>query len=137
MWLIDGESLRSAMYHEAFEKDTGEQKWDSGLWIRYKMFERILDMQTEVHADINAKCLTASEEQLLDMCRVNLKDYQAVLDGIGFTPKDFEIMAFNVFILHCRGLIDMKKETGEVSAISHYEAMITAAKIHREILEDI
>ena len=137
MWLIDGESLRSAMYHEAFEKDTGEQKWDNGLWIRYKLFERILDMQTEVHADINAKCLTASEEQLLDMCRVNLKDYQAVLDEIGFTPKDFEAMVFNIFILKCYELIDMKQCTGEEEAIDHFERMIEAAKIHKDILEAI
>jgi hypothetical protein len=27
------------MYHEAFEMDSDMQKWDSGCWIRYKMFE--------------------------------------------------------------------------------------------------
>lgn len=31
--------------HEAFEKDSNEQRWDSGCWIRYKMFERIVDRQ--------------------------------------------------------------------------------------------
>lgn len=29
------------MYHEAFETDTTMRKWDSGCWIRYKMFERM------------------------------------------------------------------------------------------------
>ena len=38
--LIDADALRTAMYHEAFETDTPMQKWDSGCWIRYKMFER-------------------------------------------------------------------------------------------------
>lgn len=39
--LIDADALRTAMYHEAFETDTPMQKWDSGCWIRYKMFERV------------------------------------------------------------------------------------------------
>jgi len=37
--LIDADVLRARMYHEAFETDTPMQKWDSGCWIRYKMFE--------------------------------------------------------------------------------------------------
>lgn len=41
--LIDRQALREAMYHEAFETDSDEQMWDSGCWIRYKMFERILN----------------------------------------------------------------------------------------------
>ena len=40
---IDSQELRNAMYHEAFETDSDEQRWDGGCWIRYKMFERILD----------------------------------------------------------------------------------------------
>lgn len=43
--LISREALRRAMYHEAMEKDSDEQKWDSGCWIRYKMFERVLEAQ--------------------------------------------------------------------------------------------
>lgn len=40
---IDRQELRKAMYHEAFETDSDEQRWDSGCWIRYKLFERILN----------------------------------------------------------------------------------------------
>lgn len=36
--LICREALGQAMYHEAFETDSDEQRWDSGCWIRYKMF---------------------------------------------------------------------------------------------------
>ena len=43
MRLIDADALREAMYHEAFETDTPLQKWDSGCWIRYKMFEKCID----------------------------------------------------------------------------------------------
>ena len=39
--LIDADALRARMYHEAFETDTPMQKWDSGCWIRYKMFEQM------------------------------------------------------------------------------------------------
>lgn len=39
--LIDADALRQSMYHEAFETDSPLQKWDSGCWIRYKMFERM------------------------------------------------------------------------------------------------
>lgn len=40
--LISRQALSDAMYHEAFEKDTDMQKWDSGCWIRYKLFENVL-----------------------------------------------------------------------------------------------
>lgn len=40
--LISRKALRESMYHEAFEMDSDMQKWDSGCWIRYKMFENHL-----------------------------------------------------------------------------------------------
>lgn len=39
--LIDADALRREMYHKAFETDSDMQKWESGCWIRYMMFERI------------------------------------------------------------------------------------------------
>lgn len=50
--LIDRQALRSAMYHEAMEKDSKEQKWDSGCWIRYKMFTRVLESMPSVQPEI-------------------------------------------------------------------------------------
>ena len=41
--LISIKAMREAMYHEAMEKDSNEQKWDGGCWIRYKMFERVVE----------------------------------------------------------------------------------------------
>lgn len=41
--LISRKAMREAMYHEAMEKDSDEQKWDGGCWIRYKMFERVVE----------------------------------------------------------------------------------------------
>ena len=39
---IDADLLKEQMYHEAFEKTTDFQRWDSGCWIRYKMFENVI-----------------------------------------------------------------------------------------------
>lgn len=51
MRLIDADALREKMYHEAFETDSDMQKWDSGCWIRYKMFENSIDsMPTITHS---------------------------------------------------------------------------------------
>lgn len=40
---IDAHLLEEHMYHEAFEKTTDMQRWDSGCWIRYKMFENVIE----------------------------------------------------------------------------------------------
>lgn len=40
---IDADAPREKMFHEAFEKDTQDQKWDSGCWIRYHMFENAIE----------------------------------------------------------------------------------------------
>lgn len=43
--LIDADEFSRRMYSAAFEEDSDMQKWDSGCWIRYKLFEQILDQQ--------------------------------------------------------------------------------------------
>lgn len=40
--LIDADVLGNRMYHEVFEKDTEDQRWDSGCWMRYRLFEKVL-----------------------------------------------------------------------------------------------
>ena len=50
--LIDRQALRKAMYHETMEKDSDEQKWESGCWIRYKMFERVIDSMPSAEPEI-------------------------------------------------------------------------------------
>lgn len=56
MRLIDGEALRKAMYHEAFETDSDMQKWDSGCWIRYKMFEIAIESAPTIDAVPVVRC---------------------------------------------------------------------------------
>ena len=38
------DDVRRAMYHQCFECDNDEdmQKWDSGNWFRYKLFENVI-----------------------------------------------------------------------------------------------
>lgn len=43
MRLIDADALSARMYHDSFEIDSDMQKWDSGCWIRYKLFEKNLE----------------------------------------------------------------------------------------------
>ena len=56
MRLIDADALRETMYHEAFETDTDMQKWDSGCWIRYKMFENALEDAPTIDAEPVVRC---------------------------------------------------------------------------------
>ena len=54
--LIDRLALGNRMYHEAFEKDSDMQKWDSGCWIRYKLFENVLRDTPSVDAVEVVQC---------------------------------------------------------------------------------
>ena len=51
MRLIDADALRAAMYHEAFETDSDLQRWDAGCWIRWRMFEKMLDAAPTIAED--------------------------------------------------------------------------------------
>ena len=46
--MISKQALKQAMYHEAFEVDSDMQKWDGGCWIRYKLFEKVVDIMPSV-----------------------------------------------------------------------------------------
>ena len=54
---IDADAFGREMYHEAFETDTDMQRWDSGCWIRYKLFEEILKKQptADVRENVNGE----------------------------------------------------------------------------------
>lgn len=45
---IDGDALGNRLYHEVFEKDSEDQRWDSGCWMRYRLFERVLREQPTI-----------------------------------------------------------------------------------------
>ena len=48
MRLIDADALGNRLYHEVFEKDSEDQRWDSGCWMRYRLFEKVLREQPAI-----------------------------------------------------------------------------------------
>ena len=46
---IDADALESMTY-EVFGADSDPQKWDSGRWVRYKLFETFFHSQRAVDA---------------------------------------------------------------------------------------
>ncbi len=49
--LINADALEAEMYHKSFEVDDGRNVWNSGLWIRYKIFEEAIRDAPTVDAD--------------------------------------------------------------------------------------
>lgn len=56
MRLIDGDALGNRLYHEVFEKDSEDQRWDSGCWMRYRLFEKVLREQPTVEQPEIIRC---------------------------------------------------------------------------------
>ena len=53
---IDADELSRRMYNDAFETDSDMQRWDSGCWIRYKMFENAINDAPTATLPIKDKC---------------------------------------------------------------------------------
>lgn len=68
--LIDRDAFRKAMYHDTFETDSDLQKWESGCWIRYKMFERNIESAPVViPAERDVKvCPLYSDDEVTEYC---------------------------------------------------------------------
>lgn len=56
MRLIDANALGNRLYHEVFEKDSEDQRWDSGCWMRYRLFEKVLKEQPTVEQPEIIRC---------------------------------------------------------------------------------
>jgi hypothetical protein len=73
--LIDADALRARMYHEAFENDTDMQKWDSGCWIRYKLFENCIDDMPTISPDeVRGVGHWVTEQEAIDAGDYSLRD---------------------------------------------------------------
>lgn len=79
--LISRKALREAMYHEAFEMDSDMQKWDSGCWIRYKMFEKHLKDAPSVPAvPLNKICKWLEDNATLTYgAHISAKGWECIL----------------------------------------------------------
>lgn len=82
--LISRQTLKQTMYHEAFEIDTEMQKWDGGCWIRYKLFEKIVDILPSVQPKQKTGRWIYMKDCEDWFCS-NCKDIFMLLEG---TPKD-------------------------------------------------
>jgi hypothetical protein len=87
MRLIDADALNDSMYHEAFETDSKLQKWDSGCWIRYKMFENHLDNAPTIDAVPVVRCRECIYRQ---KAKVNRKGFLICpASGMEITDDDY------------------------------------------------
>lgn len=77
MRIIDADALCDAMYHEAFETDTDMQKWDSGCWIRYKMFENVIDEAPTIEPK-RGEWIDMGDFEQCSVCKgTHLKEFQS------------------------------------------------------------
>lgn len=70
MKLIDADDFENKMYHEVFDKDSEDQRWDSGCWIRYKLFERVLKDQPTIEPKRNKGKWVERNPLNSDTCRL-------------------------------------------------------------------
>ena len=56
MRLIDADAFGNRLYHEVFEKDSEDQRWDSGCWMRYRLFEKVLKEQPTIEQPEIIRC---------------------------------------------------------------------------------
>lgn len=52
MEVINLKEFKEKLYNAAFCEDDGMQRWDSGLWIRYKLVEKIIAESTPYKVDV-------------------------------------------------------------------------------------
>ena len=67
MKLIDADTFKHRMYHEVFEKDSEAQRWDSGCWMRYRLFDKILEEQPAVDAVEVIRCKDCKHWNMVDL----------------------------------------------------------------------
>ena len=82
--LIDADALDREMYRKSFEVDDGRNVWNSGLWIRYKIFEEaIKDAPT-----IDAVPIEFIEKRIAELKKLN--EYELIANGGYTSPSDYE-----------------------------------------------
>lgn len=102
MRLIDADALREKMYHEAFETDSDMQRWDSGCWIRYKMFENSIDSMPTIEPE--QRWIPVTErmpevgQTVICQCRADIMELLK-LDSCGDWFKDAEHVYMSGFVL--------------------------------------
>lgn len=101
---IDADDLSRRMYHEAFEVDSDMQKWDSGCWIRFKLFEEIMKKQptADVRENVHGEWIPTGQYSHSYKCSVCGRTLFNITDGVKNVSKNYPFC-------HCGA--DMKGET--------------------------
>ena len=86
--LIDADALDRAMYHKSFEVDDGRNVWNSGLWIRYKIYEEASREAPTIDAEPvrHGKWIDTNDGGICSMCKSGLKIYKKIRPLISFCP---------------------------------------------------
>lgn len=85
---ISKSKLNRIMYHKAFETDSDLQKWNSGCWIRYKMFEQAMqEIQPENVTKI-IRCKHCNHNKTHAIIAEPYSNYCPKLDKVGL-PDTF------------------------------------------------
>ena len=89
--LIDADELNELMYHEAFETDSEMQKWDSGCWIKYKMFKNNIAKCKPIEAEPvrRGHCIIHNEDNPFDIygeCSICAFE-QAISKRLNYCPN--------------------------------------------------
>ena len=92
MRLIDADTLGNRMYHESFEKDSDLQKWDSGCWIRYKLFEQVLRAAPTIDPTHITPPNTLGALDCVERQKAIDESYQVVIDGDVFDVVQVETL---------------------------------------------
>lgn len=103
MRLIDADALRAQMYHDAFETDSDMQKWDSGCWIRYKMFENAIENAPTIEPERKkGKC---------PICKYPFEDCQCRFAGSAHPDrsKRARVVADHIYLLTDAQIEHLKK----------------------------
>lgn len=92
--LIDRAALKEVLYHEVFETDSGEIRWDSGCWIRYHLAERVINSLPSV---------TSPEPEYSPMTREEALDKMTTMLGAAIMeewhPRNIEAIEFALSVL--------------------------------------
>lgn len=86
---IDSDALEARMYHDAFEVDSDMQRWDSGCWIRYKMFENAIREAPTIEEHKKGEWLELTNTNHTYVCSVCGRMLVNITDGKNMVTKNY------------------------------------------------
>lgn len=112
--LIDADALNAEMYRKSFEVDDGRNVWNSGLWIRYKIFEEAIRDAPTIDAvprwiPVSERLPEIKEHHVSDVCLV-------YCDNGAMAFSEMQENIFGQWFWECERDDDYHEPVGEVVA---------------------